>query len=88
MTSRRLTTLLIASLALSSVTIPAIARTSSPQRTDWCSDEASPPSGLVIGREPTAAIPAPPPKSKDRRPIPVRDRWRSPHRNLSLGNPS
>ena len=87
MTSRYLTRLLIASLALSSVAIPATARTSSPQHNEWCSDEATPPGTATPGRGPLAAIPAAPPTSKERRPLPVKNRWRAPTRNLSLETP-
>jgi hypothetical protein len=85
MTSRYLTRLLIASLALSSVAIPATARTSSPQHNEWCSDEVTQAGSATPGRAPLAAIPAPPPTSKEKRPLPVRNRWRAPSRNLSLG---
>ncbi len=87
MTSRYLTRLLIASLAMFSVAIPATARTSSSQHGEWCSDEATPPGTVAPGRGPLAAIPAPPSTSKERRPLPIRNRWRSPNRNLSLETP-
>ena len=87
MTSRYLTRLLITWLAMLCVAIPATARTSSSQRGEWCTDETTPTGAVAPGRGPLAAIPAPPATSKERRPLPGRNRWRSPSRNLSLGTP-
>jgi hypothetical protein len=72
-TSRRLTGLLIASIAVFSVAIPSITSAAAIQR-----------DRKLIDPDPVATCPVPTtPATTERRPKTVRDRWRSPHRNLS-----
>jgi hypothetical protein len=80
----RLTRQLILCLAMFSVAIPAVTLAAATQRSDFSPDQRATsyggcPEKAGVGSSTTPASP-------ERRPRTVRDRWKSPHRNLSTSN--
>ena len=87
MVSRRLTRLPVLWLALLGIAIPAISSAGVIQRRDFCPGEGTAQCGECPEKMAGSAVRAPKaPELNDRRPKNVRDRWRSPHRNLSTTN--
>jgi hypothetical protein len=85
--SRRLTRLPILWLALFGIAIPAITSAGVIRRTDFCPGEGTAQCGECPEKMTGTAVRAPKtPELSERKPKTVRDRWRSPHRNLSTTN--
>jgi hypothetical protein len=87
MKSHRLTSLPVLCLTLFGAAIPVTTSAGVIQRTDFCPGEGTAQCGGCPEKMPGTAVRAPKtPELSERRPKNVRDRWKSPHRNLSTSN--
>jgi len=68
-----------------SIAIPAVSLAAVTQRSDYCPDQRTRPCSDCPEKSPGVGS-STPPASSDRKPRNVRDRWRSPYRNLSTTN--
>jgi hypothetical protein len=85
--SRRLIRLPVLWLALLGTAIPAITSAGVIQRRDFCPGEGTAQCGECPEKGTGPVVRAPKsPELSERRPKTSRDRWRSPHRNLSTTN--
>jgi hypothetical protein len=84
MKSRRLNRLPVLWLALFGAAIPTITSAGVTQRSSYCPGDGTAQCGECPEKGTGSAVPAPKtPVLNERKPSKVRDRWRSPHRNLS-----